>query len=125
MPPLQALGYSFSNVVPAFRQFSRAQHVGKVVTYMPFPAGPGGREEDGADGAWIISGGLGAIGVLVADWLAGHGRTHILLLGRTGRYVPAAALQQLGSACRAFKPLSSRRSYGEYNLWRRNKLPRM
>ena len=35
--------------------------------------------------SWLISGGLGSLGVLVADWLAGQGQAHIVLLGRTGR----------------------------------------
>nr|BAU61515.1 actin related protein2 [Parachlorella kessleri] len=68
-------------------EFARARHVGKIVTTMPFPAGPGGREEDGTDGSWVVSGGLGALGILMANWLAGQGRFHIILLGRSGRSV--------------------------------------
>ena len=86
VPPLQSLAYSFRNILPAFRQFARAQHVGKIVTSMPFPAGPGGREQDGKDGCWVVSGGMGALGILMADWLAGQGRSYIALLGRSGRY---------------------------------------
>ncbi|GAB4814934.1 hypothetical protein N2152v2_001980 [Parachlorella kessleri] len=87
VPPLPTMSYSFNNILPAFRQFARAQHVGKIVTTMPFPAGPGGREEDGTDGSWVVSGGLGALGILMAKWLTGQGRTHIILLGRSGRSV--------------------------------------
>ena len=83
--PLQCLAYSFADAVPAFRQFARAQHVGKVVTRMPAPADTAASEEDGSLGSWLISGGLGSLGVLVADWLAGQGQAHIVLLGRTGR----------------------------------------
>ena len=85
VPPLQTLAYSFANIIPAFRQFARAQHVGKIVTSMPSPAGPGGREQDGTDGSWVVTGGLGALGLLMADWLAGQGCLHVALLGRSGR----------------------------------------
>ena len=82
---MPTLSYPFSNVVPAFRQFARAHHVGKIVTSMPFPAGPSGREEEGTEGSWVVSGGLGVLGILMANWLAGQGRSHIILLGRSGR----------------------------------------
>lgn len=34
---------------------------------------------------WEIIGGLGALGLLTADWLAGIGHEHIVLLGRSGQ----------------------------------------
>ena len=83
--PLQCLAYSFADAVPAFRQFARAQHVGKIVTRMPAPASPAASEEGGSLWSWLISGGLGSLGVLIASWLAGQGQDHIVLLGRSGR----------------------------------------
>lgn len=36
-------------------------------------------------GRWVVTGGLGSLGLLTAQWLAGQGRRHITLLGRSGR----------------------------------------
>lgn len=36
-----------------------------------------------ADGTYLITGGFGALGRQVADWLAGQGARRILLAGRT------------------------------------------
>ena len=47
----------------------------------------GNQQAAGSDaGAWLITGGLGALGTIVARWLAGQGQSNIHLLGRTGRY---------------------------------------
>ncbi len=35
------------------------------------------------EGAWMITGGLGRIGMLLADWLADTGASHLLLVGRS------------------------------------------
>lgn len=34
---------------------------------------------------WAVTGGLGALGLLAADWMVGQGRAYITLLGRSGR----------------------------------------
>ncbi|WP_344564250.1 SDR family NAD(P)-dependent oxidoreductase [Streptomyces axinellae] len=36
------------------------------------------------DGTYLITGGLGGLGLVVAEWLAGQGATHLVLLGRNG-----------------------------------------
>ena len=38
-----------------------------------------------AQGRWVVTGGLGSLGMLTAGWLAGQGHRHITLLGRSGR----------------------------------------
>ena len=79
--PLQQLVYSFADTVAAFRQFSHARHVGKIVVRVPAAAEVARQ----ASGCWAISGGMGALGALVADWLTGQGQAYIILLGRSGR----------------------------------------
>jgi NAD(P)-dependent dehydrogenase (short-subunit alcohol dehydrogenase family)/acyl carrier protein len=37
-----------------------------------------------ADGAYLVSGGLGGLGLTVARWLAGRGVRHLILVGRRG-----------------------------------------
>ncbi|KJX74642.1 type I polyketide synthase [Mycobacterium lepromatosis] len=36
-----------------------------------------------SDGAYLITGGMGALGLLMADWLADHGARRLVLMGRT------------------------------------------
>jgi predicted amino acid dehydrogenase len=58
----------------------QAKHVGKVVV--------GGRATGGADvtrGTAVVTGGMGALGVLVAGWLARQGLRRLVLLGRGAR----------------------------------------
>src|SRR5262249_18987576 len=61
----------------------------------------GGRFDPG--GLYLITGGFGALGVKLAEWLAGrHGVKHIALLSRRGDSDPAAgsvrgALEKLGA----------------------------
>ena len=38
-----------------------------------------------AQGRWMVTGGLGALGLITAQWLADRGLRHLCLLGRTGR----------------------------------------
>jgi hypothetical protein len=83
--PLQSLAYSFVNTVSAFRQFARSQHVGKVVSRMPSTGATAAVEEDTSLMRWVISGGLGSLGILTADWLVGHGQSYLMLLSRMGR----------------------------------------
>lgn len=54
-----------------------------------------------ADGTYLITGGLGALGLLAARWLVEAGATHLLLLGRSQPNAAAQAtlteLRQLGA----------------------------
>ena len=45
-----------------------------------------------ADGSYLVTGGLGALGLRVARWLAGQGAGHIVLLGRSGPSQDAAKI---------------------------------
>ncbi|MER7845371.1 type I polyketide synthase [Kitasatospora sp. NPDC096077] len=58
---------------------------------VPEPAAPAGPEALAAavDGAWLITGGLGALGLVAAERLVARGATRIALLGRSG--LPARA----------------------------------
>lgn len=91
--PLQSLVYDFAAISTALRQFSAARHVGKIVVRVSpaLAAVSGGDAGRGAGAAqpleaWAVTGGLGALGTITAEWLAGQGVRHIHLLGRTGRW---------------------------------------
>jgi acyl transferase domain-containing protein/acyl-CoA synthetase (AMP-forming)/AMP-acid ligase II/acyl carrier protein len=66
----------------------------------PAPAGPPAGIR--ADGAYLVTGGLGGLGSSVAGWLARHGAGHLVLVGRSGAATVAqqaavAALQAGGT----------------------------
>ncbi len=54
-------------------------------------AGPTGAEAvtPTAGGTYLITGGLGALGLQLAAWLVGHGARHLVLMGRRGASQPA------------------------------------
>ena len=79
--PLQHLAYDFPDAIAAFRQFTHAQHIGKIVLRVPPPA----ETAQTAGGSWTVSGGLGALGALAAEWLVAQGHGQLMLLGRSGR----------------------------------------
>ena len=85
--PLPAVVYDFNSIHKALRQFSAAKHVGKIVVKLTGTAEQGSAEDSSVSnkGAWIITGGLGALGVITAKWLAGQGKKTLHLLGRSGR----------------------------------------
>jgi myxalamid-type polyketide synthase MxaB len=64
-----------SEVQAAFRHMALARHIGKVVVSQA-PAQIRG------DGTYLITGGLGALGLRVAEWMAARGARHIVLAGR-------------------------------------------
>ena len=65
--PLPLLCYSFSSAADGLRQLAAAQHIGKVVVAAPAPA------PRKLLGRWLVLGGLGALGLLSARWLASQG----------------------------------------------------
>lgn len=84
--PLQSLVYDFSAITTALRQFSHARHIGKIVVRVPSAAAVSNGDAARPAEAWAITGGLGALGAISAEWLAGQGAKHIHLLSRTGRW---------------------------------------
>ena len=68
--PLPAVVFPLQEAADALRQLSAAKHIGKVVVRVPckLPA-----SEEVFTGSWIISGGLGALGSLLVQWLASQG----------------------------------------------------
>jgi len=68
--------------------------VGRLV---PHRKAPGEKVDLRADATYLITGGLGGLGLEVARWLVAHGARNLALLGRTGASRPVAqeALVQL------------------------------
>jgi polyketide synthase 12/myxalamid-type polyketide synthase MxaB len=70
-------------VKDAFRFMAQSKHIGKVmVTQQDFAASRSAEQRVHGDATYLVTGGLGALGMLVARWLADHGARHIVLIGR-------------------------------------------
>ena len=82
---IQSLLYPVSSAATALRQFSRTQHIGKIVAHAQSAASASAGAAADFQGLWLVTGGLGSLGIITAQWLADQGRRHICLLGRTGR----------------------------------------
>lgn len=75
--PLPRSVYSLSDAPRAFRTMRQGLHTGKIVlTPPPWTALR-------ADGSYLITGGLGGLGLAVAHWLAERGAEHLVLIGRS------------------------------------------
>jgi acyl transferase domain-containing protein/NADPH:quinone reductase-like Zn-dependent oxidoreductase/acyl carrier protein len=83
--PLPAEIYPMTEAKTAFRRMQQARHIGKIVLQMPNPLQP--RD----DRSYLITGGLGAIGLHTAAYLAQLGAGDIVL---TSRRAPDAVAQR-------------------------------
>jgi acyl transferase domain-containing protein/acyl carrier protein len=83
--PLAAEVYPLTEAKTAFRRMQQARHIGKIVLQMPKPLQPSG------DRSYLITGGLGALGLFTAAHLAQLGAGDIVL---TSRHLPDADAQR-------------------------------
>jgi acyl transferase domain-containing protein/NADPH:quinone reductase-like Zn-dependent oxidoreductase/acyl carrier protein len=83
--PLPVEIYPLTEAKAAFRRMQQARHIGKIVLQMPTPLRP----HD--DRSYLITGGLGALGLHTASYLAQLGAGDIVL---TSRRTPDPATQQ-------------------------------
>ncbi|NER98054.1 MAG: type I polyketide synthase [Symploca sp. SIO1B1] len=90
---LQALPYQVfpsTQITEAFRYMQQAKHIGKVVVEMPEATGEAKSIKPKA--SYLITGGLGALGLKVAQWMVTQGAKNIVL---TGRRAPKETAQQI------------------------------
>jgi myxalamid-type polyketide synthase MxaB len=92
--PLPQRVFPVRNAVEAYCFLQTARHVGKVVlSFAP--------EESAvrADGSYLITGGLGALGIRVARCLVDQGARHLVLAGRSGPSAEAwEAMEEMRAA---------------------------
>ena len=97
LKPLPRHDFSLTQAPTAFRFMAQARHIGKIVLTPPSAGAPQCR----TDGTYLITGGLGALGLLVARRLAEQGAGHLLLLGRRAPSAEAATaiveMERLGA----------------------------
>jgi len=83
--PLPAEIYPLTEAKSAFRRMQQARHIGKIVLQIPKPLQPQG------DRSYLVTGGLGALGLHTAAYLAQLGAGDIVL---TSRRAPDADAQR-------------------------------
>jgi NADPH:quinone reductase-like Zn-dependent oxidoreductase/SAM-dependent methyltransferase len=76
LKPLPYRAFSIEQAVDAFRYMAQAKHIGKLVITQPSDV----IVRDNA--TYLITGGMGGLGLITARWLVERGARHIVLLGR-------------------------------------------
>ncbi|MGF1604609.1 MAG: SDR family NAD(P)-dependent oxidoreductase [Thermosynechococcaceae cyanobacterium] len=88
LKPLPHRSFPAAKVVDAFRYMQQAKQIGKVVVEQSvIPIAPEAASNPLAriaTGTVLITGGLGDLGLLVAQWLIDQGAKHLILVGRSG-----------------------------------------
>ena len=84
LSPLPHTAHLAAQSVDAFRTMQQAKHIGKLVITPPAVSSTRQpRARIHADAAYLITGGTGALGLQLAQWLVDKGATSLILLGRT------------------------------------------
>ena len=79
--PLRHQVFPIADATDAFRFMAQAKHIGKIVLRLGELPQTGGTGL-AADASYLITGGLGALGLSVARWMVGAGARHVALLAR-------------------------------------------
>jgi acyl transferase domain-containing protein/NADPH:quinone reductase-like Zn-dependent oxidoreductase/NAD(P)-dependent dehydrogenase (short-subunit alcohol dehydrogenase family)/acyl carrier protein len=97
---------SIGDAVQAFHMMAQARHIGKLVLTMDADVKVHVATESGvalrADSTYLVTGGLGGLGLSAAGWLVKRGAGHLVLVGRSGavsveQQAAVAALEALGA----------------------------
>ena len=100
LTPLPRRTFAGAAAPDAFRFMAQARHIGKVVVSPPTAAARGGLSIR-SDATYLVTGGLGALGLEVARWLHDEGARSLVLVGRSAPSPRALetiqALQAAGS----------------------------
>ncbi len=83
LQPLPVESFPAEQTVDAFRRMQRSQHIGKIVVVRPgtLPAAAVPVTLS-SDRTYLIAGGWGGLGLLLAEWLVERGARHLVLVGR-------------------------------------------
>ncbi|MCL5997769.1 MAG: SDR family NAD(P)-dependent oxidoreductase, partial [Chloroflexi bacterium] len=84
LKPLPVQTFALDEAADAFRYMAQAKHIGKIVITQP----DGNAAQDTARirpaATYLITGGLGGLGLRTARWLVDKGARHVVLGGRSG-----------------------------------------
>ena len=93
LEPLEHKAFSGAEAVEAFRFVAQAKHIGKIMVTLEREAKKDDETQETRireDASYLVTGGLGALGREVAQWLAEQGARHLVLTGRRGAATPEA-----------------------------------
>ncbi|NEO42198.1 MAG: SDR family NAD(P)-dependent oxidoreductase [Moorea sp. SIOASIH] len=81
-PPVKV--FPIEKVIDAFRYMQQAKHIGKIVVSQTQLADGTTQKPLSfrSDASYLITGGMGGLGLLVASWMVSKGAKHLVLLGR-------------------------------------------
>jgi NADPH:quinone reductase-like Zn-dependent oxidoreductase len=93
LKPLPYRVFPMEEVASGFRHMAQAKHIGKIVILHPGSieeqtsgaknAAVGGQAAINTRGSYLITGGLGGLGLQVAHWLVAQGAKDLVLMGRS------------------------------------------
>ncbi|MBP5971177.1 SDR family NAD(P)-dependent oxidoreductase [Brasilonema sp. CT11] len=83
LQPLPYTAFAMTEVEAAFRYMQQAKNIGKIIINIPSYTSDQSVKFH-QDCTYLITGGLGGLGLLVAQWMVEKGAKHLLLLGRSG-----------------------------------------
>lgn len=95
--PLPVVTFPFSEIREAYRHMAQAKHIGKIVITMDAPQveiipATQPRMAIRPNATYLITGGLGGLGMSLAQWMVQHGAQHLALVGRAE---PSAEVQRI------------------------------
>ena len=96
--PLPVETFAFERAADAFRHMAQARHVGKIVLSHGATSAAHHTSRVVADATYLITGGLGSLGLAVAQRLVDRGARHLVLAGRSA---PGAEAQSTIAALEA------------------------
>src|SRR5262249_18298320 len=76
--PLPTRAFPLTEAAGAFRFMAQAKHIGKIVLTDETAAQA---HDVRADATYLVTGGLGSLGLLVARWMVGRGARRLVLVG--------------------------------------------
>ncbi len=89
LTPIPIEVFPMDEAADAFRYMAQAKHIGKIVLErpdrpLPITVSTSAEHFIREDGTYLITGGLGGLGLTVAGWLAAKGARHLVLTARRG-----------------------------------------
>ena len=90
LPPRRS--FPASEAVAAFRHMAQARHIGKIVLVFDTASRPAAEQGIRAERTYLVTGGLGALGMSVARSMVEAGARHVVLASRSQ---PSANRQEL------------------------------
>ena len=105
LAPLPLTTFHFRDAASALRFMAQAKHIGRLVLRMPAPAA---RTRICGEGTYLVTGGLGGLGLVTARWLVGQGARYLALAGRKAPDGAAqAAIRELRASGAVVEPIQA------------------